>query len=60
MLNWLKNLKRKDVLPHNVEHDDPVARDIIAECFNKGIPVIATIDDHGNITKKMSPVEQLK
>lgn len=52
MFNWIRKFftkKKKEIKPENVEHPDPMAREIIARCFNTGNIIIGSRNEDGTI-----------
>lgn len=43
---------KKVISPDNVEHDDPMAREVIARCFNTGKMVIGNRREDGTVEIK--------
>lgn len=45
-------IKEGGVHPDQVQHSDPVARELIARCFNEGKMFMANRDENGKVTIK--------
>ena len=37
------------ILPEDVEHESPMAREVISRCFNSGDIIVGNIDEDGNL-----------
>jgi hypothetical protein len=55
MFEWLKNLFKRsstEIAPENVDHPDPLARQVISRAFNSGNLVIGWAKEDGTVEIK--------